>query len=64
LVHGNFTISKDRNTVISAKWIHRKNFRTCDKDGFVDLFIGGRTPFLAIFQSEKSFLLKNENGVF
>ncbi|SEM22954.1 Repeat domain-containing protein [Maribacter orientalis] len=60
--HGNFTISKDRMPVISASGsiVKATDF---DKDGFTDLFIGGRTPFLKYPKSEKSFLLKNENGV-
>jgi hypothetical protein len=59
---GNFTISKDKMPVINASGsiVKTSDF---DKDGFVDLFIGGRTPFSQYPKSEKSFLLKNENGV-
>lgn len=31
-------------------------------DGYVDLFVGGRTPMGAYPMPEKSFLLRNENG--
>ncbi|MEP2279393.1 VCBS repeat-containing protein [Maribacter sp.] len=34
-----------------------------DNDGFTDMFIGGRTPFSQYPKPEKSFLLKNDNGV-
>jgi hypothetical protein len=34
-----------------------------NKDGYVDLFVGGRTPMGAYPVSEKSFLLMNENGI-
>ncbi len=34
-----------------------------DQDGFTDLFIGGRTPVAQFPKPEKSYLLKNINGV-
>lgn len=34
-----------------------------DGDGFVDLFVGGRTPFAQYPLTEKSYLLKNEKGM-
>jgi len=34
-----------------------------NKDGYVDLFVGGRTPMGAYPIPEKSFLLINENGI-
>ncbi|NVJ84792.1 MAG: VCBS repeat-containing protein [Algoriphagus sp.] len=33
-----------------------------DQDGFLDLFVGGRTPFAQFPYPEKSFLLKNNEG--
>ncbi len=34
-----------------------------DNDGFVDVFVGGRTPANQYPVADKSFLLKNQNGI-
>ncbi len=59
--NGNFTLAPDKLPEIrkSGSVVTAKDF---DGDGYVDLFVGGRTPFAKYPVAEKSFLLKNENG--
>ncbi|ASV28874.1 VCBS repeat-containing protein [Maribacter cobaltidurans] len=59
--NGNFTLVPDKLPEIrkSGSVVIAKDF---DGDGYVDLFVGGRTPFAKYPIAEKSFLLKNENG--
>ena len=59
---GNFTTAKDKLPIINASGsvVVASDF---NNDGFTDLFVGGRTPYLQYPNPEKSFLLKNENGV-
>ncbi|TDT44712.1 VCBS repeat protein [Maribacter spongiicola] len=59
---GNFSVSTDKMPRVNASGsiVTISDF---DKDGFVDLFVGGRTPYSKYPTAEKSFLLKNENGI-
>ncbi|SIQ79417.1 VCBS repeat-containing protein [Maribacter ulvicola] len=60
--NGNFTISSGKMPKIntSGSVVTTSDF---NNDGFVDLFVGGRTPYSKYPNAEKSFLLKNENGI-
>ncbi|WP_255590483.1 VCBS repeat-containing protein [Algoriphagus sp. NBT04N3] len=58
---GNFTLNLDFNRIkASGSTVRAADF---DQDGFVDLFVGGRTPFAQYPYPENSFLLKNNQGV-
>lgn len=59
---GNFEIAPNVHPNINASGsvVKAMDF---DNDGFIDLFIGGRTPFAKYPLPEKSYLLKNENGI-
>lgn len=59
---GNFTLSIGILPEVNASGsvVTTSDF---NKDGFIDLFIGGRTPYSKYPNAEKSFLLKNENGI-
>jgi len=59
---GNFIRDQDRAPLIHASGsvVEKVDF---DNDGFEDLFVGGRTPMEKYPLAEKSFLLKNDNGV-
>ncbi|EAZ80618.1 FG-GAP-like repeat-containing protein [Algoriphagus machipongonensis] len=57
---GNFTLNKDFSTVkASGSTVRGADF---DGDGFMDLFVGGRSPVAQYPLPENSFLLKNLNG--
>ncbi|SDZ38261.1 MULTISPECIES: VCBS repeat-containing protein [Rhodonellum] len=59
---GNFTLSENRMAEVKASGSVVKG-GDFDGDGFMDLFVGGRTPFAQFPYAERSFLLKNNAGV-
>ncbi|MBM1105803.1 VCBS repeat-containing protein [Aurantibacter crassamenti] len=59
---GNFELAQNKMPDINASGSVATAY-DYDNDGFVDLFIGGRTPYSKFPLPEKSFLLKNENGI-
>lgn len=60
---GNFTQSLEALGDIKASGtvVRAADF---DGDGYIDLFVGGRTPLANYPFPDRSFLLKNKNGVF
>lgn len=57
---GNFTLDKNFSAVkANGSTVRGADF---DGDGFMDLFVGGRSPIGKFPISEKSFLLHNVNG--
>lgn len=59
---GNFTVAMDRMPIIKASG-SVVSVMDYDNDGFDDLFIGGRTPFTQYPKPDRSFLLRNDNGI-
>ncbi len=59
---GKFSISQNKMPRIKANGsvVKAEDF---DKDGYVDLFVGGRTPIGQFPVADKSYLLKNNNGI-
>ncbi len=58
---GNFTLDKNFSGIkASGSTVRGADF---DGDGFTDLFVGGRTPMAKYPMPERSFLLKNQNGI-
>lgn len=58
---GNFLLAPEKIPEIRASGsiVKAEDF---DNDGFIDLFVGGRTPYAQYPLPEKSYLLKNVNG--
>jgi hypothetical protein len=57
---GNFTLDQNFSLVKSnGSTVRGADF---DGDGYIDLFVGGRTPIGKFPIAERSFLLRNENG--
>lgn len=58
---GNFLLAPDKIPEIRASGsiVKAEDF---DNDGFIDLFVGGRSPYAQYPLSENSYLLKNING--
>lgn len=58
---GNFSLANDRMPIVnsSGSVVRTVDF---DNDGYLDLFVGGRTPIGEYPIPDKSFLLKNNKG--
>jgi len=59
---GNFSLSESLPEVNANGSVVRG--ADYDGDGFIDLFVGGRTPVAQYPFPDKSFILKNNNGLF
>lgn len=59
---GKFSISQGTMPEIKSSGSVVKG-QDYNNDGFTDLFIGGRTPYGQYPKSDRSYILKNENGV-
>ncbi len=59
--NGKFTLATDKMPKINSNGsvVRAEDF---DGDGYVDLFVGGRTPFSQYPMPDKCYLLKNEKG--
>lgn len=58
---GNFTLNRDFSGIkASGTTVRGADY---DGDGFMDLFVGGRTPIAQFPYPDQSFLLRNINGV-
>ncbi|NNE77198.1 MAG: hypothetical protein HKN31_09010, partial [Pricia sp.] len=59
---GEFKAAVDKMPMVKASGsvVRAEDF---DQDGFIDLFVGGRTPLAQYPIADKSFLLKNNQGV-
>jgi len=58
---GNFSIDKNFNAIkASGSTVRAADF---NRDGFIDLFVGGRTPIAQYPYPENSYLLQNNQGI-
>lgn len=58
---GNFTLDKNFSGIkASGSTVRGADY---DGDGFMDLFVGGRTPMAKFPFPDQSFILKNQNGI-
>lgn len=60
--NGNFMLTTDKMPLVktSGSTVAITDY---DHDGYVDLFVGGKTPFSKFPNPDKSFILKNEKGI-
>jgi hypothetical protein len=58
---GNFSLDKNFNAIkASGSTVRAADF---NQDGFIDLFVGGRTPIAQYPYPENSYLLQNNQGI-